>query len=199
MKTTIQLVMIVVLMAATSVSVTAQRTVQENAATSFSLEIDPATFVFDGYSLHLRIQPQSSDHFLLGAGIYAMEMPSIMVDFNKENRDKGWEVRLNRGIGLFLEHHFSEVHNQWFVGAQAGIQEYKIEKESFEGSEKFTNVLLMGYGGYTFRPFQFPVYFKAWGGLGYTSKIKGNNTLADEKYAISPITMFATLHIGYTF
>jgi hypothetical protein len=199
MNTSIKLAMVLAVVAFTSVSITAQRTISEVVPTRFSIEIDPATFVFDGYSLHLRIQPQSSEHFLLGAGIYAMDMPSFIVDINKENRDKGWEVRLNRGIGLFLEHHFSEVNNRWFVGAQAGVQEYKIEKESFEGSEKFTNSLLMGYGGYTLRPFPFPVYFKAWGGLGYTSKINGNNRLADEEYVISPVTMFATLHIGYTF
>jgi hypothetical protein len=57
----------------------------------------------------------------------------------------------------------------------------------------------MGYGGYTLQPFNFPLYFKAWGGVGYTSKIGGTNVLGDQEYDISPIAVFVTLHLGYTF
>jgi hypothetical protein len=167
--------------------------------TTFSLEIDPATFAFGGYSAHLRIQPKSCDHLLFGAGIYAMDMPDVFVDFNDENKDKGWKVRINKGIGLFAEHHFSEVNKKWFVGAQTSIQEFKIEKDFTEGSEKFSNFLVMAYGGYTLKPFKANIYFKPWAGVGYTAKIAGDNSLGGNEYNIAPISMFATLHIGYTF
>ncbi|MCB0652273.1 MAG: hypothetical protein KDC85_13440 [Saprospiraceae bacterium] len=167
--------------------------------TKFSLEIDPVTFVAKGYSLHLRVQPKSSDHLLLGLGIYAMDMPAALVNFNKNNRDKGWNVRLDKGLGLFGEYHFAEVNRKWFVGAQAGLQEYKIDLEILEGSEQFSNLLFMGYAGYVFRPFKFNLYFKPWAGIGYTTKISDSNQLGSEVYDVAPITMFATLHIGYTF
>jgi hypothetical protein len=165
----------------------------------FSIETDPATFVFNGYAVHLRVQPKTSEHLLVGAGIYAMDMPSFLVDLNGNNKGKGWDVRLNQGLGLFAEHHFSEVNKKWFVGTQIGIQQYEIENEEFSGSAAFSNVLLMGYGGYTWQPFSFPLYLKAWGGLGYTSKMSGENTLDGIDYDIAPITMFATLHVGYSF
>jgi hypothetical protein len=164
-----------------------------------SLEIDPATFAFGGYGAHVRFQPKSCDHLLFGAGVYAMDMPDVLVNLNEKNRDMGSKVRLNQGTGLFLEHHFTEVNRKFFVGGQLSIQQYKIEKDFYDGDEKFTNALIMGYGGYTLQPFEFPLYFKLWGGIGYNNEISGSNELGDATYDISPITGFATLHIGFTF
>jgi len=35
---------------------------------TFSIEIDPATFAFKGYGFHLRYKPKNSDHFQFGIG-----------------------------------------------------------------------------------------------------------------------------------
>lgn len=183
----------------TTLSVSSQNTDLQHKKTRFSLEIDPATFAFKGYSAHLRIQPKMSNHYLFGLGVYAMDMPSFFVDLNDKNKDKGWEVRINQGYGLFGEYHFAQVNHKWFVGSQISLQEYKIEQAGLNKDSKYQNFLLMGYGGYTLQPFTLPIYFKAWGGLGYTSKVSGDNILGEQEYEISPISMFATLHMGYTF
>jgi hypothetical protein len=167
--------------------------------TKISVEIDPATFAFGGYSAHLRLKPANWDHIQLGAGIYAMNFPDLFVGLNDNNKDKGWDVRLNLGVGLFGEYFFKEVNKGWFLGAQASMQEYRIENSNAEGQSTFTNGLIMAYGGYSLQPFSFPLYFKPWAGVGYTDKISGKNTVGDLTYDISPISMFATLHIGYTF
>lgn len=173
---------------------------QSNDKTRISLEIDPATFAFKGYGFHLRLQPKGCEHLLVGLGIYAMDFPDILVDFNKNNKDKGWDVCLNQGYSIFAEHHFTEVNRKWFVGTQIGIQEYKIENSSTSGNEKFSNLLAMGYLGYTIKPFKGnSFYIKPWAGVGYTTKISGRNILGSLEYDIAPITMFATLHVGYTF
>jgi hypothetical protein len=164
-----------------------------------SIELDPATFVFGGYSAHLRLKPANSKHMLYGVGIYAMNMPSVFVDLNEKNADMGWDVRINNAVGLFGEYHFSEVNRKFFVGTQVGVQEFRIENEGTPGKETFTNALLMGYGGYTLQPFDQPIYFKFWGGAGYTTKLSGENNLQNEEYDIAPVSIFATLHVGYTF
>jgi len=171
---------------------------KETNKTRYSIEIDPATFAFSGYGVHLRVQPKNSEHLIVGLGAYAMDFPSVLVDLNSKNKDQGWDVRLNQGYGLFGEYYFSEANKKWFAGAQLAFQEYKIEKDFFDGDAKYSNVLLMGLGGYTLQPFDFPLYFKFWGGLGYTGKISGENFIGDAEYDISPILMFGALHIGYT-
>ncbi len=181
-----------------SVTVFAQD-LENNNKTQFSIEIDPVTFVLDGYAFHLRMNPANSKHLLIGIGTYAMNMPKEIININSKNKDKGWDVRLNQGYGLFGEYHFTKVNRKWFIGSQISFQEYKIEKNNTIGNEKFQNLLFMGYGGYTWQPFNFDLYIKPWAGIGYTSKISGNNNLGVFNYDVSPITMFATLHIGYTF
>ena len=167
--------------------------------TKISVEIDPATFVFKGYSLHLRLQPKGSQHLFAGLGTYAMDMPNALVNLNKNNKDKDWKVRINQGYSLLGEYHFQEVNRKLFVGSQIGVQQFKIEQEEKTGHSKFSNLLAMGYFGYTFKPFGEHLYLKPWGGIGYTSKIIGTNKLENAVYDIAPITIFATLHVGYTF
>jgi hypothetical protein len=199
MTSTIKTILVTLTIAFAFTTGFAQNANDTNPKTRFFLETDPATFVFNGYAAHLRIQPKNWDHILIGAGIYAMDMPSFMVDLNPENKDKNWDVRLNLGVGLFGEYHFTEVNKGWFAGTQVSIQEFKVENENLAGTASFTNALLMGYGGYSIQPFDIPLYFKAWGGLGYTSKISGENTLEGQTYDVAPITFFGTLHVGYAF
>ena len=166
--------------------------------TEFSIEVDPLTFGLNGYGIHLRIKPKNSQHLLLGVGAYAMDFPSVLVNLNSNNKDMGWNVRLNQGYGLFGEYHFSEVNKKWFVGAQLAYQEFEIQKEALEGESAFGNVLLMGTGGYTLQPFEFPLYFKFWGGVGYTDQISGENSIGSAQYDIVPVLLFGALHVGYT-
>ncbi len=190
---------IIIIMISISFGIFAQPNDNQSKKTEISVEIDPATFGFKGYGIHLRIKPKNSEQLLIGIGAYAMDMPSVLVDFNKENKDKDWNVRLNQGFGVFGEYHFSEVNQKWFVGSQVSLQEYKIQNEIISGSEKFTNALLMAYSGYTWQLFDFGFYIKPWAGIGYTSKLYGSNNLGNLEYDIAPITIFATLHLGYTF
>lgn len=199
MCNTIKIAVMTVLLSLSGYYSQAQTEGNSERKTEFSVEIDPATFAFGGYSAHLRIKPPKCDHIQIGAGVYAMNFPDLFVGMNDKNKDKGWDVRLNLGVGLFGEYFFKEVNKGWFLGAQASLQEYRIENENAEGSNSFTNGLLMGYGGYSIKPFSFPLYIKPWAGVGYTGKMSGENTLGDLEYDIAPISMFATLHIGYTF
>ena len=192
-------IIIVMVLLLPSIGLYAQENEEKSKKTEFSIEIDPATFAFKGYGIHLRIKPKNSDHLLIGAGAYAMDFPNVLVNLNENNKDQGWDVRLNQGYGLFGEYHFSEVNKKWFVGTQLAIQEYKIQKELYIGESSYTNILIMGTGGYTLQPFELPLYFKFWGGVGYTAKIAGENVLGNAEYDISPLLLFGALHIGYTF
>ncbi len=194
-----QVITLLIFLSFFSINIFAQNSETTKHKTHFSIEIDPVTFALNGYAFHLRISPDNSQHYLFGIGTYAMDMPDEIININSNNKNKGWNVRLNQGYGLFGEYHFQQVNKKWFIGSQISLQEYKIENEQTEGNEKFQNILLMSYGGYTWQPFEFGLYIKPWAGIGYTTKISGNNNLGNFKYDISPITMFATLHIGYTF
>lgn len=165
----------------------------------FYLEIDPLTFAFGGYSAHLRLQPKRNDKLLLGAGIYAMNLPDFMIDLKKENQNKGWQSRLDLGLGLFAEHHFSQVNKGFFLGGQIGFQQYKVELENFPGYDDYSHLLFMGYGGYSLPISQTRFYLKFWGGLGYAPRIYGDAIRGSETYVAPRLLPFGTLHLGYPF
>lgn len=100
--------------------------------TTLSIETDPSTFLFKGYAFHIRIKPKNSKHFVIGAGIYALDLPSIMVDRNKDNKTKGWNVRINSAYSFFGEYYFNEANSKWFVGLQTGVQNYKTATTIFQ-------------------------------------------------------------------
>ncbi len=200
MKTKIITMLVTIaLMVATNFTALGQQTAQNTAKAELSVEVDPSTFVFRGYGVHIRYKPKNCNHLLLGVGAYAMDMPKMLIDMNSNNKNKGWAVRINNAVGLFAEHHFSEVNKKWFVGLQAGVQQFKISNDFETDNQKYTNGLALVYGGYTWQPWQSGFYIKPWAGVGYTSKIGGSSSLGTKKYDIAPITMFATLHLGYTF
>ncbi len=199
MKNLIKKSVLIIAFISINIGIYAQQNEQKQSKSEISVEIDPVTFGFNGYGMHLRFRAKNMEHLLFGIGAYAMDFPNVLVDMDKNNKDKGWKVRLNKGFGLFGEHHFSELNKKWFVGGQLAVQEYKIENNTISGSEKFTNSLVMVYGGYTWQPFDFGFYLKPWAGIGYTSKISGTNSLGNFEYDIEPVLIFATIHLGYTF
>jgi hypothetical protein len=177
----------------------AQQTTESN-RTIISIETDPSTFLLKGYALHLRVKPAKSAHFQLGAGIYALDFPSLMINMNSANKDKGWSLRLKSAYALFGEYYFKEGGEKWFTGLQAGVQNYKITNATASGkSSSYSNFLLMPSVGYNWHPFKVPFYVKPWAGLGYTAKVSGNNSIEGTEYKIAPIIPFVTVHAGYTF
>jgi len=197
---TISITLLVIFCLSTSKS-EAQNTIQNTKnKTTFSIETDPSTFALGGYAIHIRIKPKNSQHLLIGAGSYATDFPGFLVNMNSENKDKGWNVRINSAYSLFGEYYFKEANSKWFLGLQAGVQNYKNSNDNVPNQEsKYSNLLIMPSIGYNWAPFSFPLYVKPWFGIGYTSKISGSNSIGDLTYDISPIVPFIALHIGYTF
>ncbi len=174
---TISLAMLTIIGLSTT-AVKAQDKITES-KTTFSIETDPSTFAFKGYAFHIRIKPKDSKRFVFGAGTYALDLPSIMVDMNKDNKGKGWNVRINSAYSLFAEYYFKKANHKWFAGLQTGVQNYKNSNDDISNKEsKYSNLLVMPSIGYNWQPFKFPLYIKPWFKLGYTTKISETIPLA---------------------
>ena len=164
-----------------------------------SVEIDPITFLLEGYSFHLRYQPMFSERFLIGAGTYAQDLPEPFVDLNRHNRDRGWVVRVRSAYFLYGEIYADEANNGWFIGEQIGFQRFMVDNETeVRGSAYFNNLTLLTYLGYSWHPYKGSFYIKPWIGLGLTQKVDGVNTIGSTEYHVSPLTGFLTLHFGYS-
>lgn len=171
-----------------------------DARSQWAVEVDPATFVLDGYSLHGRYSPGSYPGWRVGVGLYSLEFPDAFIDLNGANRNEGWELDLQQGVGLFVERYLNEENTGWFTGLQLAGHDFSLANPRLSpgSTEEYTNVLVMPYGGYLHR-FTSNIYVQGWAGAGYTDKVSGSNTLSGEEFEISPIFAFTALHLGYSF
>ncbi len=165
----------------------------------FSIETDPATYLFKGYALHGRWSPAHTPHWRLGLGAYAMDFPKILVDLNPKNAGKDWDVRLLNGIGLFTEYFLKKDRQGWFGGIQTALQRYELKQPEKPGKARYDILLIMPYAGYRWFPGQSGLYITPWMGLGYARKISGTVHLAGKTFDVAPLVPFITVHIGYTF
>lgn len=164
-----------------------------------SVETDPATFVFDGYSAHARVSPGPWPRWTVGLGTYAMDMPDAVVDINPDNRDEGWNARLSFGAGLFVDYHLAGPRDGAFVGVQLAVQRYRVTRDDMPGSATYTAGLVMARLGYRWFPTRSGLYLMPWLGVGGTAPVGGDRTVAGETYDVFPVAAFATLHAGWMF
>ena len=163
---------------------------------SFSIEVDPATYAFSGYALHLKKNFAALPHWQFGVGAYAMDFPDVLVDLNDKNKNLDWEQRLSLGVGLFVDYFFEENQEGLFIGGQLAYQEYDVTR--YGTSSEYTTMLSMGYVGYQYY-FYDNFYLKPWGGLGYQNKISGSSIVNGQEFDVAPLLVFAALHVGYKF
>ncbi len=175
---------------------------QSTNKTKFSIEIDPTTFAaFNGYGVYGKVQLKNTKHWILGGGVYGLDLPKPLIDINADNKDKGWKTRINSAYLIFGEYYFKEPNNKWFAVLNLDIQNFKITNDNIaDKASTYSSFLVLPAIGYVWKPFKGNnFYIKPWGGLGYTTKISGDNTINNLTYKISSLVPFATLHFGYTF
>ena len=206
---TLKKIILVFLLSFLAVSVSyAKKKVKTPSEKTNSIETDPATFFYNGYSLHLRIKPTNVRHFAFGLGLYSFDIPQDYVNRDSENANKGWNARLSIAGALFGEYYFNEATERWFVGVQAGVQNFKNTNDNVADEfVSYTNAIAMPYLGYSWYPFRFPFYVKPMVGVGYSTLIDGSAVVTPSgakaaksiEYHVDPISPFATVHIGFTF
>jgi hypothetical protein len=167
------------------------------AHTSVMVETDPSTFVFSGFAVHARVAPDDG-HWVGGAGAYALDFPSALVDMNSANRDQGWDVRLQIGGAAFVDYSFAPGARGWFVGVETALQSYRYRNAATPGSEaNALNVVVMPRAGYQWHPFDAGLYVTPWIGLGVQTQVSGSRSVGDKEYSLSPWIPYGAVHVGW--
>ncbi len=166
--------------------------------TDVLLEVDPATFAWGGFSAHARLRPDAWPSWSFGAGVYAMDMPSFLVDLDPANRGKSWDARIRLGAALFVDRFLGEAPRGPFVGLELGVQRMRLENPHLgPGTAQYSALLAMPRAGYLWQPFGSGFYLMPWLGIGVAQRIAGSAELAGEPYHVPRVPMFATLHAGW--
>lgn len=169
-----------------------------------SVETDPATFAFNGYAAHVRIQSNESEAlkpWTLGLGVYSMKFPSIMRDLAINQSTGSATLKLQSAYGVFIDRHFSpETGEGLFVGAHLAYHQYDLTDSVTPNRPTTYNAwLFMPRIGYEMKIGKSGLYVLPWLGIGYLSPNSNTAILGNNSYSINHWLPFGTLHVGYTF
>lgn len=184
---------------------------QDTLRNEFLIEVDPIPFILGGAGGHFSWSPRSAEHFIFGVSFLAQaDLPNAFVNLNDINKNKGWQVKINQGLGFYSQYYFDKNGNSWFAGMQLFTQEMELKNDQFPGESDRTNLILLAFqAGYHWYPFKKTnIFIKPWVGIGYQNVISGtfdtDNVDPDLdvgtlEYELPPIMPFATVHFGYRF
>ncbi|MCB9497802.1 MAG: hypothetical protein H6686_13020 [Fibrobacteria bacterium] len=166
-----------------------------SSALDFLVETDPATFALKGAAVHVRVRSAAHPGWTVGAGTYALDFPSPMVDLVEANRDEDWEVRIQPGFGLFVDHSNRPDGRGMQLGLQVGMQRYEASAPGRKTGDGYWNLLVMPRAGWEWHPWNNGFYVFPWAGLGWTTTVAGDAG----DFHVAPLVPFATLHAGWEF
>lgn len=210
MKTKIKFLVLVLILGITIGHATAQE-VKQKGTNEFMVEIDPIPIIMGGFGGHFGWSPKKSEHFTFGLSFIAQATyPKAFIDLYDQNKEMGWGVKINQGMGLWTHYYFDQRNQGWFVGLQLFTQEMEITNENFpEETDRTNTILIAAQGGYLWYPFKKKkLYLRPWAGLGYQSVVSGSFDpdsvdpdleVGDLEYYLAPVMPFATVHFGYRF
>lgn len=177
----------------------------------FLVEVDPIPYALGGFVGHFGWSPKTIESFTFGLSVIGgLEFPDAYINIEKENRDKGWNLKVNQGIGVWAHYYFKRKNKGWFTGLQLFTQEFKLTNDNYPGEVNRTNTVSTAFQiGYLWYPFKKGgLYFRPWGGFGFQNAIgasfePGEVTkdmrIGEDTYKLTRFMPFATLHIGYRF
>ena len=161
------------------------------------VEVDPLPFALDGAAGHVRVALPGAERWTVGAGLYAQDMPALLLTLAPQNRGDDWTGRLF-GAGLFVDHYFKEPVNGAHLGTQVAAHRWTVGTE--DGDTSFTSLLVMPRVGYVWQPFDGAgLYVDPWIGAGPTLPISGSRSVAGDEFGLFPAMFFGAMHVGWRF
>lgn len=165
---------------------------------SVSLELDPAAFVLNGYSLSVKYQNRKWKHLSAMGSVFSSKFPDKMM--LKSNYQNGWrDLRFRPSFALFLDyfgHRVKGVHlgaSTFWYNKSAGILG-AVERSSF--STIYPNIRV----GYKWIPFKKSnLYINPWINFGKEFNVDDRTVFESIEFKNRRFNYIIALHIGYQF
>lgn len=166
---------------------------------SIMIETDPVTFALGGFAAHIRRPLATYPAVVVGAGVYGMKFPKLMVEMHRDNSGKGWEQELDAGYGAFLDYYVNgEQPRGFFVGSQLALQRFEVSIDRSAEVAQFSSVMGMARAGYLWRPFERSgFYIMPWGGVGANLALGAPDSVAGDEFLPQRFAGFGTVHVGF--
>ena len=156
------------------------------------IDVEPAAWVLDGYSVHVGVTPERFPRLVVSAGAYAFDVPRPLVDLGSGNQGEPWDVRLYLGYGVFADYFVAAAPDHgWVVGAQLGAQH--LQASIGDRSFRWVDALAMVRAGYEWHPWGHGGYLFPWVGAAFTPEVSGDHGF----YDTVPVQPYVAIDLGW--
>jgi hypothetical protein len=158
-----------------------------SASAQVEIEADPLAYALNGFSLHVA---KVFGSVRVNVGTFGLDVPTAY------HGNSGWNSTM-RGVGVKFDHLGSAIDG-FFVGAEGGYMRNRYEREGHAPATERDVIGAGVRGGYRLPIGGSGLYLAPWVGIGYN--FDGDDVvIAGEEFDRSPVSRFATVHIGWRF
>jgi hypothetical protein len=166
-----------------------------------SIDTDPSTFAFNGFSAWVMTKPRGTEHLRLGVGTFGLEFPSFLVPTLNRGSEDGWDLTA-RAVMAFGGYMFGD-RKGFYVGSYAGYLQSRHERDDMPGVAVRHNITVLPTAGYQWFPFSTGAlrgaYVQPWVGATIWFPVGGTSSLGTHEFKDPHVIPLAALHLGYEF
>lgn len=167
-----------------------------------SVDTDPTTFAFDGFSGWVMTKPAHTEHVRFGIGGFGLQFPSFLTPHLNGTGEDGWTLDVRAVMG-FAGYMFGD-RSGLYVGAYSGYLQSRHRRDDSPGmTASEDNLTVLPTVGYQWFPFHrgalAGAYLQPWAGATIWIPVGGSTTVGTHTFKDPHIIPIAAFHVGYEF
>lgn len=170
---------------------------QKEASTQWAIELDPAPFLLNGYSISVKYSPKFWPRTSFMTSVYKSNFPNAMMnDVNKQN---GFiEMKIERSYAAFAEFYFKKTRKGFYAGPSFFYYNKSVGMKNTNERTQFKTIYPNVRLGYVWYPFKkVNLYINPWFNIGSEYRMDSNTLNGIEFKPNKPNFIFA-VHLGYS-
>jgi hypothetical protein len=162
-----------------------------------ALELDPAPFIFGGYSVSAKFSPKCAEHFTLMGSVYSSRLPDALMSVS--NTDKGFkDVKIETSFALFADYFLDEDRTGLHFGPSVFLYSKSVGKKETYDRARFKSIYPNVRVGYLYQPFEtVGLYINPWINFGTEIMLDENGRIGTTEFEPNAISYVAAIHVGY--
>ncbi len=169
---------------------------EEPQQTRWSLATDISPWFFSGYSALAMVEPAGFPLRFSGE-VWGFQFPEAYIELNDANVDEGWSRRVDVGMALYADWHFTP---EWHAGVVLNVFRSTVSRENISGEASFWSGEVLARMGYRWIPWDDLGFFlNPWLSAGPVIILGDDVELGGEYYDETPIQVIGTIHTGWRF
>lgn len=166
-----------------------------------SVDSDPSTFLFGGFSGWVMAKLPGVHHVRIGAGGFGLDFPSVLVPHLNRTGEDGWNLSVRAAMG-FVGYQAGD-RKGFYVGTYTGYLESRHSRSDMMGTADSHNITVLPCVGYQWFPFDSGAlkgaYLQPWAGATIWIPVGGTTTLGTHTFKDPYVIPIAAAHVGYEF